>query len=991
LRTDGSAGDQRKLKDASNQLLGVLKLHCQNHDGAFDEKLADYVFFPLSNVLKVCQKSPGRLAEIVTRCLQILLEYGWKQMIAVDLAQQLLILLTFFAGGGPSDAPVSEELKIEAFRALKLLFNDIRRSVSGAKSLLELSTIPALGQCLTTVLDGICNGPSPAVQLEALHTLSSLWSCIKDQQALSNFLPATVSTLTKCLNPTTVAPRSRKVLICGLKTLRQVLTASLSDIHTRNLKDGTKKSGDGEQAKSATLTQAWLKATAAQVKLGLATVVKLRSHESEEVRFELDQTCLSLIDECNYSLGDSMSLLVETSMILSSPNSWSDIFSRNTTLKDLATINPSIAEIIKATAYNWIISLPRVLQVNDELSKKIALEQLSKANSLLLSLGMDSGVLNNAFGDSLRNSLSQILESSTSTIHRITTFENNIDNTIILTAETTGLRHYRPLIMPHGSQIETREQLGKLLNNLGSPEFQTKMAAEMLEKARNISGNDRFASFWLSFQLIKVALSSLDDLDDFLNTDALSSGRRGQILEEIYTYAVSILLNSDEQDNWMLLAISLEVVAYASQRLRQAFRADLVDTLYPVVQFLGCSNPTLREHAIVTLNILTEACGYTSTSDLIVQNVDYLVNSVALKLNTFDISPQAPQVLIMMIRLSGPLLLPYLDDVVSSIFASLDNFHGYPQLVDKLFSVLEEIVGESTKAEQLRLNSEAQSKHQKSKEKGPEIINIAKILANMKKRFNTREEGIREDFPRKPWKDAKTLLDEYASPENEDDESNNASATKVQPTPPTKVYNMVQSIARLSQHYLTSSSPHLRLRLLNLLSTASNALQENEDAFLPLVNDIWPVLIKRLYDSEPYVVIGACSAISAICRSAGNFMATRIQTERHDLLKLIRQFKAKAEADRQGKHGRGVHSLIWQVWDNAVGLLSTIVEYVRIEDEMFDEALEIVAGVLDREDVRRAFEAVNSDAVWLIDVTQGRVMERKPPILSGYKFASIEV
>lgn len=202
---------------------------------------------------------------------------------------------------------------------------------------------------------------------------------------------------------------------------------------------------------------------------------------------------------------------------------------------------------------------------------------------------------------------------------------------------------------------------------------------------------------------------------------------------------------------------------------------------------------------------------------------------------------------------------------------------------------------------------------------------------------------------------------------------------------------MVQSIARLGQHYLTSQSPVLRRRLLGLISTACAALHNNEDEFLPLVNDIWPVVIKRLYDEEAFVVIAASETVAQMCKCAGDFMSTRIRVEWHDMMKLARQMKANAEAERKGKHGRGIYSLNWQVWESMITLLITVVEYVRIEAEIFDEVLEILAEyVTTRKDVRTSLSAINADAVWLMEVNRGRELNLTTPILEGYTFTSIQ-
>ena len=57
-----------------------------------------------------------------------------------------------------------------------------------------------------------------------------------------------------------------------------------------------------------------------------------------------------------------------------------------------------------------------------------------------------------------------------------------------------------------------------------------------------------------------------------------------------------------------------------------------------------------------------------------------------------------------------------------------------------------------------------------------------------------------------------------------------------------------------------------------------------------------------------------------------------------------------------------------QVWDAAVELLTAMVMYVKMDDDMFDEILELVGDVIlvpGHEELRSALEAVNADAVWL--------------------------
>lgn len=920
------------------------------------------------------------------------MEYGWKNTIALDLAKQLLILLTFVAGGvpGKQSTPAPEELLVEVYGGLAALFGDLVNTSGGPASLVDAGTMPALGHCVAVILDGATDGPSAEVQVEALHTLDAVWSCVKDAQALANFLPGTISALTKCLIPSTGTRRSRKVIVKGLNLFEYVLVSLLSDIHTRNIRNQSKSAHAVAATEQQVLTQSWLKATIGQINLALSNVIRLRSHESVEVRKAVNKLCITVLDECHDTLAKSAPILVETCMILAGVDDDDELSDKATSLVDLSSIHLDLGELMKNTVYNWVTGLPRVMQSNDERGKLAALGQLTKGHQLLQGLNLESPVLLDALQDSLRDSVTVTLDApSIRKPLQDSEFDINSQAALALTAENSLTTLFSPVLMAKESQKETRKQFANLLDNLGSRETQIKMASEMLEYARGTSGPNLLSSFWLSAQILRTASSKNRDFDEFFESSLTLSDDQNAINQELFSYSLSLLVNEDElSQDWRIQAIALEVIAATAQHMKQDFRTELVDTLHPVAQLLGSSNSGVREHAITCLNIISKACGYTNASELIVENVDYMVNAISLRLDTFDISPQAPQVLVMMIRLVGPSLLLYLDDVVGSIFAALDNFHGYHRLVEALFTVLGEIVLVGSESSQLQITNGPSISHRKTK---PECSTIEEI-ANIVSKRSSGAEGdqlSKEEFPRAPWKSAKELLDEAETPTDDDEDA--MAVPEIAKEPPTRTYTMLQSIARLSQHYLTNASPVLRAKLLGLISTSSTALYNDEDSFLPLINDIWPVVFKRLHDDELFVTIAAANAIAEICRGAGDFLSTRISAEWVELMRLGRQFKARFAAEKKGAAGRGVYSQASQAWEAMISLLTTVVGYVRIDDGMFDEVLELFGDLIwHRDELRVSLEAVNSDSVWLVLQDMGKNRRLEQPVFEGFTFARVD-
>jgi hypothetical protein len=1067
--------------------------------GVLDEKLADYVFFPLSHILRGQDTYPMVVIETTIKLLKSLIQHGWKNKISAELSQQLLIFLTFIVGGVPGQErtrQVPEETILEGYRTLSALVKATGSSTLGSAGLLEEKMVPTLGHSVSVILDGVTEGLTPDTQLAALDCVHSLYAGLKDQAALASFLPGTVSKLTHLLVPPASLKTPVRVLVKGLTVFKTVLTTVLGDLRTRNIlreMDVTETEREDVNApelkSSQALTPAWLKATASQIKIALSSVLKLRNHDSEKVQQAVGTLCVALLDECHASLSECKTILVETAMVVyqddedGAPNATLPSLSGHrhgltqamsnasldgtdtqnfpygleTSLKDLVGIYDELKDTISSVMYSWVMGLPRVMQSSDERIKQQAIRNFKKGNKLLAEFGVNSSTLEDSMADALRDSIVALILSSKQ-MGAVTEEVDEDPITALATAssEVSG-RNYRPIILAHDAQRNTKQEIRSLIESIGSSDKQAKLASEMLGYLRDADGVDQIGTFWLSFELVQAACQARhvqDELDTFLDlSSANDDNSQDTVFHELYDFSASILASHSDVDetDWRLEAIALEVAAFAAARMQLNFRPELIDVLFPITTFMGSHKPQLRSHAITTLNSIATSCGYSNVSELIIDNVDYMVNSMSLRLNTFDISPASTRVLTMMIRLSGPKLIPFLDDVVQSIFAALDNYHGYPVFVESLFSVLLEVVEQGAKSDLLLLEGDASTKKINHKKRPPTSEGIPGMLAYLdarqKRLAKTRaldaEAGLVKGHPTVPWGPGKTkakpksfleTLDEISpDPANEDSQPQESSPQDLDtPKPaPTPTYTLLTRITTLTQHHLTSPSPTLRRSLLDLLTRAAPALAADEDSFLPVVNAIWPTLIARLRDPEPFVVIAACDAIVALCASAGDFLSSRIKTEWWDWMgrwcARVKQEASRKDVPSRQSGGRGGAGRAFinykgggdgggdilipgrnqgevaatpekdspmadmklvqstkttsgrvvtsglgrfaesaKVWSAVVRMLTGIVSFVRIEDEIFDQILELVVEILPREDgLRTALEVINADAVWL--------------------------
>ncbi|KAF9637547.1 Armadillo-like helical [Lasiodiplodia theobromae] len=1009
-------GNPRDVVDALRNLYAVLQEAASN-PLALDDKLAEYVFFPLSHVLREKQKFPVVALELTLQCLAVLLRTGWRAKVDPALSRQFLILLPVLISGGvqgqSTPSAISEELQAAGFACLAELFVTYGQDEKSQKILTAADNVPPLGHAIVVILEGVTDGPSYDVQLAAAHALRAACTALEDREALASFLPGIVSGLAKVLTPSTKQRRPFELLRISLEILNFLFKAVLSDQYTKDLPSSDKASGKPDQK----LTQSWLKATATKTKQALASIIRVRQHDRTEVRKALLDLCLTVLEDCRESLQECAAMMIETMIVLCGSDEDSDM---KFTLKQVLTANRRFAELLRSSIHSWVVSLPRVMQSPDDSAKSRLVQQISTGYELLAEQGVDMDLVDRTVASNLRDGISVSIVDQSKLKEIAPSSESAASLDLAITTKSLPSLEFAPIFFDSAAQRQIIHDFRGLVKHVSTSKSALNAVRDLADSLQISKGAPQIASFWVALELLKSSNENEGPMMDFLDFGDSAITPREELLEELYSLSLDVLRDSstDYTTDWRLQALAVETIALQARTLKEDFRIELVDTLYPIVHLVGSSVPQLRNHAITCLNMIAASCGYGDVGSLIVENVDYLVNAVALKLNTFDISPQAPQVLLMMIKLSGPSLLPYLDDLVGSVFAALESFHGYPKLVELLFSVLKGIAEEGVKTPQLAITEGEDT----SKTKQPKTLTTIDDIVAMLKDIQTREakqddpEDITEITPQMPWKDLnkknpliseiddddidKDNEDPDATAENGDDEDEQPPAAPDPPPPAPKTYSLLLQISQLTQHYLTASSPTLRTSLLDLLRTTFPALACHENSFLPLINTLWPVLVPRLEDTEAYVVSGAVDVMAEMCRLAGDFMRGRIEGAWPTLIALYRNggnssnsVKNSASSFRQG--GTGSSSLLLEPSGNAAGrgtssgtaaelqpyyttaptriiraalveLFTAIVQTVQIGDEAFEEVLELLVPVLvEKEEVRRVFEGRNGDAVWL--------------------------
>ncbi|KAF2714771.1 hypothetical protein K504DRAFT_365914 [Pleomassaria siparia CBS 279.74] len=1014
---------KREIVQSLTKLLGTLKQLAAKPD-ILDAKLAEFVFVPISHVLRSSRTVSAHALELSLECISILLRTGWKGNLSPALSGQLLILFTFLANPSSAENGIpatSEELQAAAFKCMAELLAEMSRTSKGKSSLTETGNIPTLGKAVLVMLDSITDLKSNSVRLQALAAVQALASGIDDLDALASFLPRMVSSLTKLLTPSSTKRASFRVIERGLDTMSLLLLRVLSDRQTTDL-PSQDTGGDDKDNKRFLRTASWLQATTTQIKIALANILKLRNHDKKEVRYALLQLCLRIIRDCRKSLSECIGMVTETMVTLAGRGGENDTIEND--LKTLLYTDHRLSELLRDSLNGWVISLPRFMQSKDDASRRQIIHQISIAVRLLNGEETDLTIIDELLAGNLRDGLSNIMGDSNIP-------GALVDSTAPMTIEMGSVLSsahattFQPLALRLKGQEEMMKEFRYLLQELAKSKSALTVARDLVNDTEFGPQETQLASLWLSVNLLKDMVIFDSAVDDFL--DLGTSNIQNELLDTLYNISLARLTKSpsDTETHWHFQALSLEVIALQASRYKTDFRGELVDVLYPALHILGTPNQALQNHAMSCLNILAESCGFKSVSDLIVSNVDYIINAVGLQLNYHDISPQAPQVLLMMMRLCGPSLLPYLDDLVASMFSALERFHGYPKLVELLFSALGGMVEEGVKIPQLMITADDSNIREQS-EKPTTMSAIVNALKEMetetRKNDEEHEKETREHFPRRPWKDpTKDPEDTNAQETPHENEEDDQAVQPPDPLPPApRIFDIILKISELTQHYLTSSSSTLRSSLLALLHTTIPALAKHENSFLPLINTLWPVLLPRIDDPEAYVVSNALDIVSLMCIHAGNFMKGRIEGAWSDLQAVHRRTLKKTD-NRSNKNLGSTNLAITHKDDNLSSLkvtsdrepsyrpelyvsaptrmisnslnhaLCAIAKHVIVREEFFDDILDMLEPILERSNVRESLEYRNTDAVWLRLLEKNRLMASDNNVLTQFRISVPEI
>ncbi|VVT55128.1 uncharacterized protein SAPINGB_P004441 [Magnusiomyces paraingens] len=1060
--------ESRAVADALESLYRALA-SIQNPDDILEDNFADYIFFPLARLLQK-PKLGDKSTVYLQRVLGFLIQHAWARTMVPEMAKQLFILLTFLVDK-KSNKDRSEVSRAAGCEALSNLCAAIANTPGTALAFRNDTTvIPTVGQAVSLFLEcaltGVSNVELQRNSLEALDAL--LFNVIKSGEATATMLPGIVSTLSKVLSPKHGSHRHYTVYALVFQVFEHLLTSVFDDADLGLLKPKGQPTSIAEiaagikteRAKNTNKirTDSWLRASKDQLKTALSVIPVFKEAKAQvQVQAAVLSLALGVIKQCSQALDNCVPMFVDLVLVLASQGDAGDAVvgqQARTEMEQVLEKNATIRDVLQERVFAWVDAMPRLLSAHDDTQALTILTSIETAVTLLG--GQESGV-------ELRILLDKFVGQVQDTV-RLTTNDKVIPQTLIeggvgkesfAAAEDVPFEEFG-LDTTLTSRVQTKvgQVVATLAGQLVEESRGVQSCQGLVEQARNIqtSASDAAVSTWLAVGAFAGTVHETrarQEVASWLNEESggeqvTTQQEKDDLAAEIYAFCVDLLcgatsysaqepVGKQQQQQITRLrdvqtAAAARGIALVAEYMGAEFQHLLADVLYPLLDLIGAPGArAVGDSARAALGQIARSCGYTGgVRALIVSNYDYVVDALSLRLSALDFSPQGLASLATVVRVAGPGVLPYLDDVVASLFSVLDSYHGYSGVVVGVFEGLRAVVEETSKAYvtggQKKLveggNGKRDAEHLRTFEE------LLEVLARKPKEGMSAQEfedilNGDEHHPNKPFGEKEEMedVDDASKLERELQNQGTMDAGEekipwMSPVP-RAAWDLVCQIATYAGTFLVHESGALRRKLLDLLRMALPVLavstQDLPEGFLPLVHEVWPAVARVVEDEEagPQEQATALRVVAEIQRTAGEFAAPRVGALWPRVRVLLSTYSGRGRGSGSGSgSGSGVgvgvgvggqtadegqdetHGVV----QAALEVIATALEYSRPDAETFAGIVSATAPFLMgggnsavSERLGRALAGVNEDAAWFARV---RHVE-KPTDVYGFLVFSV--
>ncbi|GMM33629.1 Tti1 protein [Saccharomycopsis crataegensis] len=332
----------------------------------------------------------------------------------------------------------------------------------------------------------------------------------------------------------------------------------------------------------------------------------------------------------------------------------------------------------------------------------------------------------------------------------------------------------------------------------------------------------------------------------------------------------------------IISAISLDTIATAAKFLGTDFQTELIDYLYPAIEHLASSSWMVVKHSQNTVLQLAHTVYHGSVEQLIIDNSDYLLDSLNLKLMNISFGPDTIKVLIVLMKIAGGELVEKLEDIINSSFILLDSYHGYSALTNGFFMVFNEILNTiyqqyiiDGKYEFEVLSEINNELKERSKPWGIDSIEgmftmldkSKRDLPNLEQLDLANEEEQDSDDEEEEEFGGSTQVDD-----NDDDYSKEIFKYKSPIAKP--VYLLIQKIGSYCLRFLQYPSMNVRLQIFEMLNKILELLATQPVELNPVLFEFWQVVSDSATTGtqDMKINIAALRTIKVMFKFGGTFL-----------------------------------------------------------------------------------------------------------------------
>uniref|UniRef100_A0A095BZP8 TELO2-interacting protein 1-like protein n=1 Tax=Schistosoma haematobium TaxID=6185 RepID=A0A095BZP8_SCHHA len=333
--------------------------------------------------------------------------------------------------------------------------------------------------------------------------------------------------------------------------------------------------------------------------------------------------------------------------------------------------------------------------------------------------------------------------------------------------------------------------------------------------------------------------------------------------------------------------------------------------LLPTISFASRSD-LIGQTARVCLDQVAKNCKYSSVSELITVNADYLVSSITLDLHrvnlltmtnsskgntAISLSSEVEQSLLSACNATNTLfeyctinVLPVLKPMVTKMLSSLDVTYEYTTelFLTPFYQLMQTC----------RKWNELLTRNNKSSDRATDSSPVVESITNQQKMTNYSEcskSHLTDLYQKTISLVSETRSLHHIEPINQTNGANYTDTLnqpeKIRMDPVNDDMDkdenhtfpdhlqIVEEVMLRCIHLMADGNPKLRILSMNVLKEGCLTLENETNLLLPIVHKIWTSLMKRFHDNHAIVVEKAFDLLTVLSKVAGNFIRQRASSE----------------------------------------------------------------------------------------------------------------